>query len=747
MFKTLENDRAWLENKYHKVDEPFDPYSRMAYHGHDHDPATGRSDEEILEGLRAVAKECEGLSHPMAKAKAIEYVLCNTRIDVNEHDYFIGLYSWNRLLRETTVLKWKTELFEEILPEIGVTMKDFNDSGAMAIWPDFDHVVPDWDSLMRLGFSGIRKRAGEYRAARENKCGLTARERDFFDAIELEYSAIIAFLDRLYKHASAQKHEKAKTVADCLMQLRDGAPTNIYEAMQLIFLYFMISESVDHYQVRSLGNGLDFTLYPFYKNDIESGRFTEGEIREFLAYFMMQWSAIGNYWGQPFYLGGTDENGETLVNELSYLIVDVYDELDIYNPKIQIKYNQKTPEKFLFKIFDMIRRGRSCFTFCCEENYIRAVMSYGATYEEARTMDIRGCYETGVRANEVSAATGYVNPLKALRYVFTDGFDEHIGKQMGVKSGEVSDEWSFDDFKAAFFKQYAHVTDEVLRLANAYDPYMEYINPSSMYSATVTSSLENAFDGYGGGVKFNNSSALLCGLGTAVDALMAVKYLVYERKEISLTGLSAALEANWEGYERLRALALRCPYKYGNNNEAADECAKEISSFFVNRVDGKKNGRGGVYKALLHSAMQFVWQGKKTGATPDGRRAGEEISKSASPTPGMDKNGVTALISSATRLEPYKYTEGFCLDVMLHPTAVSGDEGLAVMRALLDVYSARGGMVMQFNIFDAKTLRDAQENPEKYKNLQVRVCGWNVLFNNMSRAEQDAYIVRAENVI
>ena len=318
---------------------------------------------------------------------------------------------------------------------------------------------------------------------------------------------------------------------------------------------------------------------------------------------------------------------------------------------------------------------------------------------------------------------------------------------MGVFSGKIDDSWTFEDFKAAFFKQYAHVTDEVLRLANAYDPYMEYINPSSMYSATVTSSLENAFDGYGGGVKFNNSSALLCGLGTAVDALMAVKYLVYERKEISLTGLSAALEANWEGYERLRALALRCPYKYGNNNEAADECSKELSSFFINRVDGKKNGRGGVYKALLHSAMQFVWQGKKTGATPDGRRAGEEISKSASPTPGMDKNGVTALISSATRLEPYKYTEGFCLDVMLHPTAVSGDEGLAVMRALLDVYSARGGMVMQFNIFDAKTLRDAQENPEKYKNLQVRVCGWNVLFNNMSRAEQDAYIVRAENVI
>ena len=746
MFKTFDADRNWIENKYHRVGEPFNPYNRMAYHGHDYDETSGKSDEDILKGLRTLSRETEELSHPIAKARAIEYVLENTRIDVNEHDYFIGLYSWNRLLRETTVLKWKTEVFDKLLPEVGEAMKDFNDSGAMAIWPDFDHVVPDWDALMKLGFSGIRQRARDYREAREKKIGLSDKERDFFDAIELEYTAIINFVDRLYKYASSKEHEKAKAVADCLLQLRDGAPTNIYEAMQLIFLYFMISESVDHYQVRSLGNGLDYTLYPFYKNDIERGRFTEGEIRELFAYFMMQWSAIGNYWGQPFYLGGTNEQGGTLINELSYLIVDVYDELGIYNPKIQIKYNKNIPERFLFKVFDMIRRGKSCFTFCCEENYIRAVMSYGATYEEARTMDIRGCYETGVRANEVSAATGYVNPLKAVRYVFSNGYEERLSKQMGPLSGEIDDSWSFEDFKAAFFKQYAHIIDEVIRLANAYDPYMEYINPSSLYSATITTSLENAFDGYGGGVKYNNSSALLCGLGTATDAIMAVKYLVYEQNSVSLTELKRAIDSNWEGYEELRLKALRCPYKYGNNVSEADECAKELSDFFVKRVEGKKNGRGGVYKALLHSAMQFVWQGEKTGATPDGRLAGEEISKSASPTPGMDKKGVTALILSATKLEPYTYSEAFCLDVMLHPTAVSGDEGLSVMRSLIDVYAARGGMVIQFNVFDAKVLREAQKYPKKYENLQVRVCGWNVLFNNLSRAEQNAYIARAENL-
>ena len=157
--------------------------------------------------------------------------------------------------------------------------------------------------------------------------------------------------------------------------------------------------------------------------------------------------------------------------------------------------------------------------------------------------------------------------------------------------------------------------------------------------------------------------------------------------------------------------------------------------------------QGGVYKPIMHSVMQFVWQGEKTLATPDGRKAGEEISKNASPAIGADRNGATALISSAVKLQPTMYTESFCLDVMLHPSAVQGQDGLAVMKGLLDVYLKNDGMSLQFNVFNADTLRDAQAHPEKYENLQVRVCGWNVLWNNLPKAQQDAYIERAENII
>ncbi|MBE6546673.1 MAG: hypothetical protein E7668_04450 [Ruminococcaceae bacterium] len=741
-----QEDREYIENKYHDTKKPFDPYHRRAYHGYEYDHSTGLSDGEIQAELLILSQDYATAPHPVAKAREIEYVLRHTRIDVNEHDYFIGLDTWNRVIKPTTLDKWKNEIFSQALPEIDQTMKSLNASGAVAIWPDFDHVVPDWESLMTLGFPGIRQRAKEYRSMHEAKRPLSAQEKAFFDGIEIEYTAILEFVDRLYRYAKTKSHEKAKRQTECLLHLRDGAPTDSYEAMQLIFLYFMISESVDCYQVRSLGNGLDSTLYPFYQRDLQSGRYTRDEIKELLAYFLLQWSAIGNYWGQPFYLGGTAADGSCLVNDLSHDILDVYRELGLYNPKIQIKYNDNTPLNFLNKVLNMIRCGQSSFVFCCEPGMWQAVMSYGADAEEARTMDIRGCYETGVRANEVSTATGYVNPLKAVVLALHDGIDPRTGMPVGVRTGAPSSFVRFEDFYSAFLKQYGHLIEETIRCANAYDPYMGEINPSSLYSATIKASLERAYDGYGGGVKFNNSALQSCGLGTAVDALMAVYELVYEKQELSLEELVKILDKNWEGHETLRRRALRLSHKYGVNDPLADRYAVAISHFFCDKVNGRKNGRGGVYKAFLHSAMQFVWQGEKTEATPDGRKAGDEISKNASPTSGMDKNGVTALIQSAVKLTPTSYPESFCLDIMLHPSSVAGEEGLSVMKALLDVYTNNGGMSIQMNVFSPEMLKDAQAHPEQYRNLQVRVCGWNVLWNNLSRAEQDAYIVRAENI-
>ena len=428
-------------------------------------------------------------------------------------------------------------------------------------------------------------------------------------------------------------------------------------------------------------------------------------------------------------------------------IIDVYSELGIYNPKIQIKYNDNIPLDFLNKILSDVRNSKGSYVFSCEPGMIKAIMSYGASYDEAYDFDIRGCYETGVRANEVSTGTGYINALKAVEYTFNQGFDKRIGKQVGAKTPEIKNVTSFEEFYSIFIAQWSYLIETSIDIANTYEKYLGYVSPSSMYSATIEHSLKQGKDAYYNGVKFNNSAMLCCGFASAVDAVMAVYELIFEKKATNFEQLKSALDSNWVGYEKLLHKAKNCQHKYGNGDELADRYAEVMARYYAMKVGNRPNARGGVHKPIMHTAMQFVWQGEKTLATPDGRKAGEETSKNASPSIGADRNGATALISSALKLQPSTFTESFCVDVMLHPSAVQGQDGLTVMKGLLDVYLKNDGMSLQFNVFNADTLRDAQLHPEKYENLQVRVCGWNVLWNNLPKAQQDAYIERAENII
>ena len=741
--KSLYDDLTFIENKYHKTSEPFDPYNRMAYHGYEY-PPTGFDDAEMEKGLCALEKETEGLPHPVAKARMFSYVLDHAKIDVNEKDWFVGFYNWGRPITKHTLNRWNDEVFEN-LKDTQDEMRLFDQTGAVAMWPDFDHVIPNWDDILTLGYVGLLERVRKYHALWREK-GITEEQDAFFEGMEITYEAILRLFDRYIAYAETMTHEKAAGQLVCLKNLRAGGATSLYEALQSIYIYFILCECVDHYQTRSLGNGMDSTLLPYFNADIASGRFTKEDEKEFIGYFLLQYSAIGNYWGHPMYLAGTNEDGSSKVSEVSYLILDLYEEFRIYNPKVQIKVNYNTPKPFLYKVYDLLRKGISSFVLCSEPGYMRAVRAYGATEKEAINFELSGCYESRIRHDESSTGTGYINAAKAVELALHNGRDFKTGLQVGPATGEVSDFLTFEDFYEAFLAQWSYLIEETLRLADSFEGYLAVINPSNVYSASVERCLRRAVDGYAFGVKYNNSSILNCGFASAVNSVMAVKKLVYDDKLASIDELKKALDADWQGYEKLRAKAIRSPFKYGNAEPETDRMAEAMADYYSAKVNNRPNARGGVYKAIMHSAMQFVWQGEKTAALPDGRKAGEELSKNASPTPGSDRSGVTALISSSTVLHPYNYHESFCLDVMLHPSAVEGEDGLVAMDALLMTYVENGGMAIQFNIFHAETLRDAQAHPEKYRNLQVRVCGWNVLWNNLSKKEQDAYILRAESI-
>jgi formate C-acetyltransferase len=338
------------------------------------------------------------------------------------------------------------------------------------------------------------------------------------------------------------------------------------------------------------------------------------------------------------------------------------------------------------------------------------------------------------------------NAAKAITYVFFDGIDTVTGKQIGLKTGDVGEMKSFDDFYAAFIAQFTNILDNILYAARKYERFVNVTNPSVMFSATIESSLKKGVDAYGYGMKYPTSSMLLCSFATTVDSILAVKELVFETKRTSLAELRDALAANWEGYEDLRYAALHAKKKYGSGNPEADLMASSLCHWFSMHVGGQPNSRGSVYKVGVPSTRHFITQGKKTEATPDGRKMGEECSKNVAPVVGMERGGVTAMMRSALQLSPWTFSEAFVLDMMLHPSAVAGEDGLKAMKALIDTYMKNDGISIQFNIFSEQMLRDAQENPDKYQNLQVRVSGWNVLWNNMSREEQDAYIQRAASI-
>ncbi len=274
------------------------------------------------------------------------------------------------------------------------------------------------------------------------------------------------------------------------------------------------------------------------------------------------------------------------------------------------------------------------------------------------------------------------------------------------------------------------------------------VNPANLMTIATEHALKTRKDGFMNGCPRGNSSAILAvGPGTAVDALLAIKEIVYERKEMSLAELGKVMAANWQGHEPLRLRMLRSKRKWGNNDPEANALGAEVIDCFAAQLNGKPNSRGGIFLASGHCARQFIDLGRRTGATPDGRRKGEEMSKNLSPAMGADTEGATALVATLAASDSTKLPGDYPLDLMLHPSVCAGKKGLEVMKALVQQFHANGGSVIQFTVFSAEELRDAQAHPERYENLQVRVCGWNVRWNDLSKTEQDTYIRRAENIM
>lgn len=721
-----ESDYDYIKNKY--------PPKRFTRNDGIFDPESGMAPDDIIAGIIENDALYSELSHPVRKARAIEYVLKNTMISFDERDIFPSINMIDRPISKTIIRKWQDEVFTDVILDVERQRRRLEKDGIVTIWPDYDHSVPVWDRLFSLGFVGILEESESIRKSKERN----TEEDVFFEGIKITYEAVLAFIDRLQAIATTQKIKSA------LASLRHGAPKSFYEALLLSYLYFMISEHIDNLQVRSL-SGFDTCFYPFYKYDIERG-IPEEEIRRDLAYYFMQFTAIGNYWNQPVYLGGENADGTTVINELSYLFLEVYDEMNIYNPKIQIKVCDSTPKNFLLKVLDMIRHGRNSIVFVSDRTIRKALEKVGVSPDEARVCNITGCYEYSPQGS-YSAGMNYLNLLKPLEYTLHGGCDGVSGVFSGAQSPDLSYYTTFERLYGEYKRQLLRAIDLTVENVNGFEGYLSKINPLSLLSATFPTCLEKAKDAIGGGGYYNDSILLFGFLGDITDSLMMIRKYVYEKKELTLSEFVSILDKNYEGEEMFRRKLLADREKWGNNKERPDAIAVDLVEFITEKLCGRPNSRDGKWNCGFHVARMSYTQGKLTASSANGRLYGEELSKNISASMGQNREGATAAILSATKIDATDFTCDAALDLGLLPSAVKGEDGLEAMYGLLMTFCRRGGHALHINVFDADTLRNAQAHPEKYQDLQIRVCGWNVLWNNINKEEQDGFIRQAEALI
>ena len=732
-----DSDLSYILNKYHDTSAPWNGLARFKPANAPFAPETGKAPETIREMILAQDAELSDLPRAIRKARAFVLVLENTRIATDPRDPYPAIQCIDRPLTKTLVDK--RVVAHRISSEAENARRTMEKSGAATIWLDYDHSVPVWERILSRGFVGLLKDVKKAKEKHRTAGTLTDKGLALFDSVILAYEGILRFIGRLAERAESTAGCERQAAA--LRKLQNGIPDTLYEALLLSYLYFIISEHIDHMQVRSLGQ-MDHLFRPYFERDLAKGM-SEKELRCEWAYYLLQFTAIDNYWNQPMFLGGNDENEQTEINPLSYLILDVYDKMGIYNPKIQIKYNDQTPTPFLQKALDMVRRGHNSLVFVSDARIRRALMQEGVDAHAARTANIRGCYEFDIHGGG-NMGMNYVNLLKPLEYAMHEGRDGRTGEPDGLSCPTEFE--SFAAFLAEYKRQLKHLLNRVTTLANSLDCLLTEINPTLLLTATSTTALECAKDPLAGGAASNNSSMNLGGIATVVDSLCAIHHLVFEQKEMTLQELRTVLDRNFEGQELLRQRLLASKEKFGNGRERPDALAMDILTFAASVVNPTPNAatRGGHWHLGTHVARQIFDQGAKSIATPDGRLAFTEYSKNISPVQGQAKNGVTAAMLSAAKAPTEVIFSDACLDAALHPTAVQGESGLAALLGLLRTFDRMGGHAIHFNVFDTQTLRNAQKHPEQYEDLQIRVSGWNVPFHRMSKSEQDSYILHAE---
>lgn len=660
------------------------------------------------------------------KSDIMVHILKNAPVSVNTDDIFCYIIRHDNIMSDLTNKRKKDALSK---------LKVSPHNCEFSIYPDFSHSSPDWDFIVKHGLVGIRKILSEKEKLAKNK--------NFYQNAIKIIDAIFDVMKRFILVYEKDSHKlAARFAADNLKALIKHEPQTLAQALHLFLIIYWVVDRIEAVGVRSFGR-MDKTLLHLYESDLESGAYTKQDEEKIIAFFFGHLNAMNNPYNIPLCLGGCDgENGG--ISVLTREMLRIHTEMKLYSPKLQLRVSESTPDDLLRQVLTTIRSGNNSYVIENDKTVIAALMKIGIDYNDAKNYLPIGCYEPSVPGCELPCTSNgsLIIPHAVQRAIGVDAVEEKYRGDAPI--GEYENFESFYQRVKLYFKETA---DLALSLMNTIiDPVCSYALTAPLYSVLFPPCIESGIDLYDGGAKYNNNSMCLIGFSTAIDSILAIKQLVFDEKKYTLTDVRKMLNSNWEGFEKERLYILnRCP-KYGNGDEFADKLTADFTSYCINLVNGRPNRRGGVFRVGLWSIQSNQSLGRFTGATADGRKKGEPINQNLSPSIGMDKNGVTALIKSVTSVDATLAPNGAVLDLMLHPSSVHGEKGMDAFMALIKLFLEKGGQAIQVNVLDSETLREAQLNPEKFSTLQVRVCGWNAYFTNLTKQEQDIFIKTAESL-
>jgi trans-4-hydroxy-L-proline dehydratase len=560
------------------------------------------------------------------------------------------------------------------------------------------------------------------------------------------------------READAQRKAELQRIARVCLHVPAHPPRDFWEALQYYwFVHLGVTIELNPWDAFCPGR-LDQHLYPFYQRGLEDGSLTREQAEELLHCF---WIKFNNQPAPPkvgvtaaesstytdfaqINLGGLKVDGTDGVNELTYLLLDVVEEMRLLQPSASIQVSKKNPDRFLRRAARIIRTGFGQPSIFNSDLIVQELVRMGKSVADARSGGSSGCVEVGAFGKENYNLTGYFNMPKVLEITLHDGLDPRTGKRIGLQTGDATSFATFDELLAAYRRQLQFFVDVKVRGNNVVERLYATFMPVPFLSLLIDDCIVVGKDYHDGGGRYNTSYIQGVGLGTMADALSAIKHHVFVRQAVTMADLLAALRADFADYEGLRRLLLNRTPRYGNDDDAADEVMRAVFEAYYQAIEGRSNSRGGHYHINLLPTTCHVYFGSVVGATPDGRKAGTPLSEGISPVQGGDRQGPTAVLKSAAKMDHVR-TGGTLLNQKLTPRLLEGEGGLENLVQLVRTYFRLDGHHIQFNVVDAETLRAAQRSPEQYRDLIVRVAGYSDYFCDLTLALQEEIIARTEH--